>query len=280
MNEYKIAVLLPTRGRTDALTRSVMGLINRAVDLDSLIVMFAFDEDDHVGKGHFEEIIQPYLDKKGVTYEAREYEPLGYGRLNEYINNLATKVTADWYFFWNDDAIMETSGWDREIAKHTGEFKLLAVHTHKDHPYSIFPIVPKAWLDTIGYLSPHSMTDAWLSQIAYMLDIWERIEVYVTHDRHDLTGNNQDETYQKRELLEGNPANPRDFHSVGHSNLRMKESIDLANYMVTLGLDTNWFKNVLAGKQDPWEKLKANDVNKQMFQFTHPLMVTPNKDSK
>lgn len=270
MNEYKIAVLLPTRGRTDALTRSVMGLINRAVDIDNLIVMFAFDEDDHVGKGHFEEVIQPYLDKKNVDYEVHEFEPLGYGRLNEYINNLASKVTADWYFFWNDDAIMESSGWDRIINKHTGEFKLLAVHTHRDHPYSIFPIVPKQWMDVIGYLSPHSMTDAWLSQIAYMLDIWKRIDVYVTHDRHDLTGNNNDETFKERELLEGNPTNPRDFHSIGFSNLRMKDAATLANWMVTQGMDTTFFKNVLEGKQDPWERLKENDTNKQMFQFTHP----------
>jgi hypothetical protein len=266
-NQYKIAVLLPTRGRTDALFRSVVSLLNRGVNLDSVCIMFAFDNDDNIGKTHFQEHVQPWLDNKGVDYTAMEFEPLGYGRLNDYLNALAKEVVADWYFFWNDDAIMETSGWDREIIKHTDKFKLLAVHTHRDHPYSIFPIVPRAWFDTIGYLSPHSMTDAWLSQIAYQLDIWERIEVYVTHDRADLTGNNKDDTYQQRELLEGNPNNPRDFHHPSYIQLRSKETELLSLYMEKQGLDITWWKNIKAGTQDPWQRLKENDVNSQMSHF-------------
>ncbi len=269
-NEYSIAVLLPTRGRTDALSRSVIGLVNRAVMLDKIQLMFAFDNDDEIGKAHFAEHLQPWLDNKGVDYTAMEFEPLGYGRLNEYINALARESSADWLFFWNDDAIMDSSGWDKVIASHTGEFKLLAVHTHKDHPYSIFPIVPRAWLDTLGYLSPHPLTDAWLSQVAYKLDIWERIPVHVTHDRHDLTGNNEDETFKSRNmnLLEGNPNNPKDFHNPRWITLRINETETLAQYMKTQGLDTAWWENIKTGKQDPWVKLKENDVNDQMKQFT------------
>jgi hypothetical protein len=269
-NQYSIAVLLPTRGRTDALSRSVIGLVNRAVMLDQVHLMFAFDNDDEIGKAHFAENLQPWLDNKGVDYTAMEFEPLGYGRLNEYINALAREANADWLFFWNDDAIMDSSGWDKVIASHTGEFKLLAVHTHKDHPYSIFPIVPKEWLDTLGYLSPHPLTDAWLSQVAYKLDIWERIPVHVTHDRHDLTGNNEDETFKARNmnLLEGNPTNPQDFHNPQWISLRIQETEFLSQYMKSKGLDTSWWENIKAGKQDPWEKLKANDVNDHMKQFT------------
>ena len=269
-NEYSIAVLLPTRGRTDALSRSVIGLVNRAVMLDKIQLMFAFDNDDEVGKTHFAEHLQPWLDAKGVDYTAMEFEPLGYGRLNEYINALARESSADWLFFWNDDAIMDSSGWDKIIASHTGEFKLLAVHTHKDHPYSIFPIVPRAWLDTLGYLSPHPLTDAWLSQVAYKLDIWERIPVHVTHDRHDLTGNNQDETFKARNMsqLEGNPNNPKDFHNPKWITLRINETEKLGQWMQSQGLDTSWWASIKAGTQDPWEKLKANDVNDQMKQFT------------
>lgn len=274
MNEYKIAVVLPTRGRTDALQRSVMGLINRAFDLSSIQILFAFDNDDDLGQNFFNENIEPWLDKKGVDYIAMEFEPLGYQRLNEYINALAKKASADWIFFWNDDAIMETTGWDREIAKHTGEFKLLAVHTHRDHPYSIFPIVPREWMDVLGYLSPHPLTDAWLSQIAYKLDIWERIDVWVTHDRHDLTGNNKDATFDARKMnqLEGNPNNPKDFHNASWVSLRYKESEILSVYMKEQrGLDITFWENIKAGKQDPWEKLKVNDVNQQMAHFKIPM---------
>jgi hypothetical protein len=163
--------------------------------------------------------------------------------------------------------LMETQGWDKKITEHTGEFKLLAVHTHNDHPYSIFPIVPRAWLDVIGHLSLHSMTDAWLSQISYMIDNWERIEVDVVHDRADLTGNNKDDTYKNRELLEGNPNNPRDFHHPRMASTRMDECDKLVDYMKSQGNNSDWWERIKAGTQDPWAKLKENDVNKQMRQF-------------
>lgn len=264
---YNIAILLPTRGRTDALTRSVSSLIDHATNPNEIKIMLGFDEDDTKGLEHFEKELQPWLEKQDINYTASLFEPIGYGRLNEYVNALAAGVNADWYCFWNDDAVMETDGWDRAIVEHTGEFKILAVHTHKDHPYSIFPIVPRAWLDGIGHLSPHPLTDAWVSQQAYMLDVWQRIEVYVTHDRYDLTGNNNDETYKNRPMFEGNPKDPRDFHHVRWAQLRINETEKLSQYMNSRGLDITWWTNVKNGKQDPWEKLKVNDINKQMACF-------------
>jgi hypothetical protein len=266
-HQFKIAILLPTRGRTDALSRSVISLVNRAVDLDTAQLMLGFDTDDKIGIDHFTENLQPWLDQREVNYTAMMFEPMGYIRLNEYVNALAAESDADWMVFWNDDAIMDTSGWDREIAKYTGQFKLLAFHTHRDHPYSIFPIVPKPWFDLLGYLSPHQISDAWLSQQAYMLDIWERIAVHVTHDRHDLTGNNKDEIFDNRPMLEGNPKDSRDFHHLSWIKRRTLDCEQLATYMKSIGLDTTWWENIKIGTQDPWEKLKINDINKQMQQF-------------
>jgi hypothetical protein len=267
-NEYKIAVLLPTRGRGAALTRSLIGLLEKADDLSSIQVLLGLDNDDTVGIEHFENKLQPTLDDMGVEYTAMTFDPLGYSRLHDYVNTLAKNSSADWMFFWNDDAIMETQGWDTEICKYTGQFKLLAVHTHNDHPYSIFPIVPRAWLDIIGHLSLHSMNDAWLSQNAYCVNIYERINVNVLHDRADLTGNNLDATYKQRELLEGNPSNPRDFHYPGSTLLRMQECDKLNEYLGSIGADNSFWLNVKDGKQDPWEVLRNNDVNNQMRQFS------------
>jgi hypothetical protein len=266
-NEYKIAILLPTRGRTAALTLSLIGLLEKAKDLSSIQVLLGLDTDDVVGIKHFQQELQPKLDDLGVEYEAMAFEPMGYGRLHDYVNTLAKNSSADWMFFWNDDAVMETQDWDQEIIRHTGEFKLLAVHTHNDHPYSIFPIVPRAWLDVIGHLSLHSMNDAWLSQNAYCVDIWKRIEVQVLHDRADLTGNNLDSTYKERELLEGNPSNPRDFHHPDNSALRMRECDQLNDYLASIGVDNSFWTRVKEQKQDAWEHLRNNDINGQMRQF-------------
>ena len=267
MSEYRISLLLPTRGRKEALKRSILSAVNTADDIDSFQVLIGFDDDDTATVDYFTTELQPELDQLGVNYQAHVFAPMGYIRLNEYVNGLARHSDADWLVFWNDDAIMETPGWDTVIADHTGEFKVLAFHTHNDHPYSIFPIVPRAWFELFGYLSPHQISDAWLSQQAYVLDIWKRIEVHVTHDRFDLTGNNNDEIFEKRPMLEGNPTNPRDFHHKSWHDRRVADLIKLITYMKSQGLDCGFAEAVFAGKQNPWEKLQANDPNNQMSQW-------------
>ena len=262
--EYDIAVLLPTRGRTAALTRSIYSLMNRTKNISRVKLLIAFDEDDTVGMTHFTETMQDELDRRDIHWEALVFEPMGYIRLNEYVNELSRKCDAKWFMFWNDDAMMETTNWDEEILKYNDQFKILAVHTHNEHPYSIFPIVPRDWLDLFSYLSPHQMSDAWISQVAYMLDILERIPVWVTHDRFDLTGNNHDETFKNRPQLEGNPKNPNDFHSDHWHRRRIADTEKIADYMKSKGIDTTFWENIKLNKQNPWEKLEANDINKQM----------------
>ena len=280
-SRYNIAILLPTRGRAEMLERSLKSLIELADKPERIQIMLGFDNDDDIGIKHFAEVVQPWLKENKVNYTAMKFEPLGYIRLNEYVNTLARNSDARWLVFWNDDAVMETQDWDLEIMKREGEFKLLAFHTHRDHPYSIFPIVPRAWLDLLGYLSPHQISDAWLSQQAYMLDIWERIPVNVLHDRHDLTGNNNDETFRNRPMLEGNPKHPDDFHSQQSMEKRHRDCATIATYLRNeRGQDMSWFANVMTGKQDPWEKLAKNDVNKQMVQFQNPHAHFYNDTSK
>jgi hypothetical protein len=267
MSEYRISLLLPTRGRKEALKRSILSAVNTADDIDSFQVLIGFDDDDTATVDYFTTELQPELDQLGVNYQAHVFAPMGYIRLNEYVNGLARHSDADWLVFWNDDAIMETPGWDTVIAAHTGEFKVLAFRTHNDHPYSIFPIVPRAWFELFGYLSPHQISDAWLSQQAYVLDIWKRIEVHVTHDRFDLTGNNNDEIFEKRPMLEGNPTDPRDFHHKSWHDRRVADLIKLITYMKSQSLDCGFAEAVFAGRQNPWEKLQANDPNNQMSQW-------------
>ena len=268
--DFDIAILLPTRGRSDMLDRSLRSLIDLADNPDKIEFLFGFDDDDEVGADAFKNEIQPYLDDQEIDYTAYTFERMGYGRLHEYVNALALKSSAKWLVFWNDDAIMETKGWDTEILKWDGQFKLLAFHTHNDHPYSIFPIVPREWLDKLGYLSLHQLSDAWLSQQAYMLDIYERIPVWVEHDRHDLTGNNQDETFKERVVFEGNPSDPRDFHHYAYHRKRNEDCAKLAQYLEReRGISMKFFADIFRGTQDPWEKLKINDVNNQMKQFQH-----------
>jgi hypothetical protein len=47
----------------------------------------------------------------------------------------------------------------------------------------------------------------------------------------------------------------------------MRECDQLNNYLKTLGLNPTWWDRVKEQKQDPWEQLRANDINNQMRQF-------------
>ena len=269
-SKYSIAVLLATRGRTESLGRSIKSLMTLANDPKNIQLFFAFDNDDTVGTEYFMKELRPWLDEFKITYKAMAFNRMGYVALHKYNNAMAKQADADWLMIWNDDAVMETPGWDSVVTGFTGQFKLLSVKTHNLHPYSIFPIVPRKWFEILGYISPHPTQDGWVSQQAYMLDIYERIDVDVKHDRYDLTGNNKDTTWADRMMLEGKPNDPMDFHSVQQIELRHKDAAKLAEYMQSAGMSIEFFINIFTGQQDPWVKLKANDVNGQMVQFDNP----------
>ena len=261
IHKYRISVLLPTRGRTQALDTSISSLIDCCDDINDIEFRIGFDHDDTVGKDYFVEHICPRLDQQSITYTALEFDRLGYEKLNVYYNLLARDAESDWLFVWNDDAIMETPGWDTKIQEHDGRFRLLRVQTHRSHPYSIFPIWPRTWYDLFGHCSRHQMIDAELSHIAYMLDIMENVKIEVTHDRADLTGNNLDDTQKKKITFEGDPQNPRDFHNRDVIIQRSLDCETLAQYLESQGHDMSFWHEVKTGQRDPWQKMKENDIN-------------------
>jgi hypothetical protein len=265
-SDFSIAVLLPTRGRTHELSASVTSIIERAADTSTIQLIFGFDNDDQTGLDHFASEIQPWLDDRNVSYEAKAFDRMGYEGLNHYYNFLAHEASADWLFIWNDDAVMETQGWDRMVQSYTGQFKVLKVHTHNEHPYSIFPIMPRAWFDQLRQLSRHHMIDAEISQMSYMLDVIEIVDIDVTHNQVELTQSATD-TVQPKHRFEGNPTDPRDFHNPIIQRQRDQDCATLAAYLRGQGVSTDFYRAVLQGTQDPWQRLKANDINHQQYQF-------------
>lgn len=264
-----ISVLLPTRGRTDALKRSLMslaGLANRTANFD---IWLAFDNDDTESFHWFEQNIAPELTDRGCRFTAMGFERLGYIRLNEYLNSLARAAQGRWLMFWGDDAVMQSQDWDLRILE-VSQFRILRMPTHNQHPYAILPIIPRAWVDLFNYISAHQLTDSWVSQIAYMLDIMLDIDVEVLHDRFDITGNNKDNTWENRPMLEGRPNDPKDFNHESWRRQRFEDAKKIAGLLANQGNDMTWFENVCKQKQNPWEKMCSpeKDPNRQMSRMT------------
>jgi len=231
--------------------------------------MLAFDNDDIENIKYFVDVIQPYLDDLGVEYSAIQFERLGYMRLNEYLNELAKHSQGSWLFFWNDDAVMKTQDWDQVIRDNAQEFNLLRAETNHEHPYAIFPILPKKWVEITGHLSPHQINDAWTSQVAWMLDIVKTIPIMIHHERYDLTGENLDETFKERIMLENMPGqDPRDFNHISWRNRRIEETAKIADYLDSIGRDTTWFRDSMTGKNpDIWARMVLQDPHKRLRQW-------------
>lgn len=269
ITQTTISILLPTRGRTEMLKRSVESLIKNAANPSRIEIMLGLDEDDTEVIDFIKAEIAPFLQKSNVSCKAQIFKPLGYTQLHTYVNTLAGSSTGEWMFFWNDDAVMDSTGWDDEICKHNGEFKLLApTDNHDGHPYAIFPIVPRDWYMLMGHLSQNAQNDAWLSHIAYMLDIFERTPIMVTHDRADITGNNNDATFQARKYMEGNPSDPEDFGHPAMQQARVASAYKIAWFLEKIGQPSAWWADVMSGKRtNPFEKMVAKPGVKGAGQF-------------
>lgn len=256
MTKTVISILLPTRGRTKVLKDSLETLVTKASDPTRLEIMLGIDDDDEEIKPYLQEHVAPMLKEYSVECRAQVFKPLGYENLDTYVNTLAGAATGDWLFFWNDDGLMLTQGWDDVIESYNGQFKLLAPKdNHDGHPYAIFPIVPMDWFRLMDHLSLNAQNDAWLSHIAYMLDIFERIDVEFFHDRADITGNNDDETFKNRKYMEGNPSDPRDFGHADMQQARVRSAYKLAWYLEKIGQKSEWWDRVVKGEQNPFEKM-------------------------
>ncbi len=251
-----ISILLPTRGRTQALFDSLRSLVENASDPSRVEILLGLDDDDQEPREFIQSVIASYLREHHVECRASIFKPLGYENLNTYVNTLASAATGDWLFIWNDDALMDTPGWDDHIESHNGEFKLLApTDNHRGHPYAIMPIIPADWFRLMDHISLNAQNDAWVSHIAYMLDIFERIPVSIVHDRADITGNNDDETFRNRKYMEGNPDDPRDFAHADMQQARVRSAFKLAWFLERIGQPSEWWQRVQAGEQNPFEKM-------------------------
>ena len=258
----RISVLLPTRGRGELSFKSLKTLWDNAETNDGIEYLIAVDDDDLESVEYYDKTIVPYTKQQGIDLRVWSVKRLGYKKLNEYLNFLGNKSNGHYIMFWNDDAIMKTESWDKEIDQYRDKFRVLRMPDQSQHPYSLFPIVPRKWMSLLGTISPQAMSDAWISQIAYLCNIMVNIPVSVIHDRFDLTGNNNDETYRNRPQTDVDREDPLDLNSKQMVLKRYTDCAKIMWYLDEIGDGNDHFEQSLQGKADPWKYQKLNDPNK------------------
>jgi glycosyltransferase involved in cell wall biosynthesis len=214
MNKPKISILLPTRKRTAAVIKSIGSLLANAKDTSRIEILVAYDDDDEESREFFSETWFPFLEQCQATSKVFETERFGYLRLYKYVNFLAAQASGDWIMFWNDDALMLTENWDEEIVNNDGYFGLLRMPcVTMNHPFALFPIIPRAWIDLFGVVSPVNHIDWWIYNVTVPAGQMKNIPVNVYHDRADVTGGNNDETFKEQSYAADgkDPTNPEDY---------------------------------------------------------------------
>jgi hypothetical protein len=243
-----ISILLPTRKRIKQLEKAVGSLFDNAKEPDKIQPLFGVDDDDV-------ETLEFLKQKNYKNQSVLKFKRMGYENLHMYNNSLCAYAQGTWIMFFNDDAIMQTKHWDDVIEKHTGTFKILRVKEQTGHPYSIFPIFPWDWFRLLDHISLHGQNDAWVSEIAYMLDIMETIDVNVIHDRADITGNNNDSVFQERVYKEGSPDKIGDLHHIDMWNKRCADASKLAWYLEKINQPSLHWKRIVKKEVEPLVKL-------------------------
>lgn len=214
----KISVLLPTRGRVDPLVKAIRSLLDNFSNDNSIEILLRFDMDD---------LSTVEAVKKLLACENRVQflvgQPYGYRGAYIYMNELSASARGDWLVLFNDDAIMETKNWDKEIEKHNGKMVFLDTTIKK----LWFPIIPRQVFLILGHFSLATQCDSWICDIGEMLKIIVPTPISILHDRADLTGNNNDATYKaSQSQYQTDYRNHKDEILRENDALRLKKYID------------------------------------------------------
>lgn len=192
----RISILLPTRGRTTALENSLHTLMSKASKPDEIEILLGMDYDDVETMTWVEQNIVP----KYPQIILHKFQPLGYANINVYTNTLAGLAIGYWMMFWNDDMTMNTDGWDDIIDQHRNHpMPLLRFQVENfNHPFALVPVLKWEWFKVLGSVSYYSHIDRFVYNVIMNIgqDFLVNIPAYITHDRADLTGNNDDETFR------------------------------------------------------------------------------------
>lgn len=195
-----VSVLMPTRGRVELARRSIESLLNNCADASRVEIIVAYDNDDTASAQYFQSLKWTELITSfGARNQVLVCEPWGYQGLHRYYTAMARQARGQWFMIWNDDAIMQSQYWDKNLADNQDFVGLLHMYTANFKPtLTLFPLIPRVWLDLFGEISLHQLNDSWIQDVCHQAAAVRHMPVSVFHDRYDVTGNNLDETYANR----------------------------------------------------------------------------------
>jgi hypothetical protein len=185
MTSPLVSVTFCSRGRPESCGRTLRSLFGSADVPARVEAIIAVDPDED---------IEAYT--LALPAGARLWiapERYGYTRLHDYLNPLAAMAAGRWCFWLNDDMTVLTPGWDTVVlAQEPGVLWPRANHVIHAN---IAPAWPRSWSDALGYASPTSHMDTYLQRLGEAVGRHVPVPIEILHDRADVTGNHDDQTY-------------------------------------------------------------------------------------
>lgn len=162
-----ISILLPTRGRSKQLDKTIKSIRRNADQPSKVEIIFRCDVDD-------QETLS-YLSSNNEIFIAGPREK-GYASLPKFMNQCARLSTGDIIMMFNDDAIIETKGWDSKLISCANKFPdgifNIGVNTGLNDNLFPFSIVSRVFMNALGYVNDERL----LFSDIFLLDVLEGFE--------------------------------------------------------------------------------------------------------
>lgn len=271
LKNIMISFLLPTRKRPGMAKSTIDSILNNVDNWNEIEILLATDVDD---RSSSEEIKEHLLDKSFKNFILLDnFEKQGYEKVYVYINELSKIANNKWLWLWNDDIKLHSKNPNEVLKKYNDEFILINplhgfpgtkfqiemernnqsklildeylnegkhIDFWDDHTKSCipFPIIPKKWIELIGYYSLSTANDSWVEYVARMTNIVKtdpdlQIRNCSGYDEHGNVYNftNDEVCKSRKEWLGENNEGPNKFWS--HVDIMNKDVEKLKSYLNT-----------------------------------------------
>jgi glycosyltransferase involved in cell wall biosynthesis len=179
MSDKLVSILIPTRNRFDSLLEAVGSIVDKTKDLKRVEIVMRFDEDDENSLSRLEELPTDKIDINIII--GKRY---GYEKLHKYVNEMCEETKGEFILWFNDDCIIETSGWDDVVEPYRGQIVCFYPNNKDTGSGNIFPMISRKIYEITGHFSMAQQVDTWQHVVGKRADVVVRIEdVVFIHNR-------------------------------------------------------------------------------------------------
>lgn len=174
------SILVPTRKRIPGLHTLFQSILDCTSRLDNIEVLLYVDDDDTATIEYLEALDMPFRIRMCIGPRPQ----LGYAQLFELYNELCTMAVGEFVWILNDDATIDTTGWDNILRRYTSPCVIhCQTSVSTTHTSNIFPIVHRSIPSIVGSLGLHTSIDVQYELLvqAYPELYKKDFSIFVTH---------------------------------------------------------------------------------------------------